>query len=85
MADAVPNDSTQQQTRDAVAAEIRAELSRRKQSQRDVAAILGIPQSAVNLRLQGQRAFRAEELVMLAEAWGIPVSKLLPPTEVGAA
>lgn len=70
--------------RDAVAAEVRAELSRQKQSQRDVAQILGIPQSAVNLRLKGKRAFRAEELALLADAWQIPVSKLFPPAEVGA-
>jgi len=64
--------------RAAIAAEVRAEVARRKYTQRDVADILGLPQPSVQLRLAGRRSFRAEELVALAEAFDVPLTRFVP-------
>lgn len=71
--------------REAIAAEVRAEVARQQKSQREVGEILGLPQPSVQLRLKGSRPFRAEELVVLARAFGVPVERFLPPqAPVGA-
>ncbi len=57
---------------------VRAELARHRRSQRDAAAILGLPQQSVHKRLAGETPFRAEELAKLAEALGISVSRFFP-------
>lgn len=59
---------------DNVAAEVRAEMARRRVNQREVGEILGIPQSQVSRRLRGVIAFNTDELGRLADAWGIPLS-----------
>jgi len=64
--------------RDSIAAEVRAELARQGKTQRDIAAVLDLPQPSVQLRLAGKRSFRAEELAKLAEALGVPVSRFIP-------
>lgn len=71
--------------RQSIATEVRAELARQSKTQRDIADILGVPQSAVSLRLSGQRAFRAEELVILADALGVPVDRFLAIPAAAAA
>ncbi len=71
--------------RERIAAEVRAELARQQKTQRDVAEILGLPQPVVSLRLQGKRAFRAEELGKLAEALSVPISRFFPEPEGAAA
>lgn len=64
--------------REAIAAEVRAEVARRQKSQREIGEILGLPQPSVQLRLKGERPFRAEELVLLAEAFGVSVGHFIP-------
>lgn len=64
-------------TRQAIAGEVRAELARQHKTQRDLAEILGIDQSSVNLRLKGVRAFRAEEIVAMAAGLGVPTERFL--------
>lgn len=64
-------------TRKAIATEVRAEIGRQQKSQREVAELLGMTVSSLHPRLKGTRAFRAEELVLLADAFGIPVGRLL--------
>ena len=49
-----------------IAAEVRAELARQCKSQREAAAALEMTQPSLQLRLSGQRAFRAEELAVIA-------------------
>lgn len=66
------------EVRERIAAEVRAEIARQQRTQRDVADILGIPQSALWLRLKARRAFRAEELALLADAFGVPVERFHP-------
>lgn len=59
--------------RHAIAAEVRAELARQQKTQREVGALLNLPQASIALRLNGTTPFRAEELVVLAAALGVPV------------
>lgn len=82
-----PEATAAQATREAIAAEVRAELARREMSQRELGEILDLPQSAVNLRLKGTRPFKGEELVALAAAWNVPVEQFLrvPTAAAGAA
>ena len=61
-----------------IAAEVRAEMARQNRTQRDLAERLGITQPSVQLRLSGQRPFRAEELPVIADWLGVPASQLLP-------
>jgi transcriptional regulator with XRE-family HTH domain len=59
---------------DRIAAEVRAEMARRRVNQREVGEILGLPQSQVSRRLRGVIAFNTDELGRLADAWSVPVS-----------
>lgn len=70
----MPDDSV----RIAIAAEVRAELARQQRTQRWAANVLKLPQPSVQLRLIGKRPFRAEELVTLAAALGVPSAQFLP-------
>jgi transcriptional regulator with XRE-family HTH domain len=71
--------------RTAIAAEVRAELARHGKTQREAGEVLGLPQSAVSLRISGERPFRAEELILLAADLGIPAERFLniPAAEAG--
>ncbi|HEY0697217.1 MAG TPA: helix-turn-helix transcriptional regulator [Micromonospora sp.] len=64
--------------RSAIAAEVRAELARQQKTQRWAADVLDMTQPSVQLRLAGRRAFRAEELVTLADALGVSADRFLP-------
>lgn len=59
--------------REAIAAKVRAAVAEHAKTQREIGEILGLPQSVIQLRLKGERPFRAEELAKLAEALGVPV------------
>lgn len=69
--------ATTTEIRQRIAAEVRAEMARQRLTQRDVAKVLDLTQPAVQLRLVGTRAFRAEELVKLADALGVPAAQFL--------
>lgn len=62
--------------RDVIAGHMRAELARAKKTQREFAAALGIDQASLWLRLNSQRSFRAEEIVLAAQYFGVPVEQL---------
>jgi transcriptional regulator with XRE-family HTH domain len=62
--------------RDAIAAEVRAEMARQNKSQRDLGQALDLPQSSVSLRLSGKSAFRADEIVKVARFLGVSITKL---------
>lgn len=84
----MPNDKADaaKVIREAIAARVRGALAEARKTQRQVADVLGIDQSAVQLRLAGTRAFRAEELAALSDYLGVPVERFMPtPTEAGAA
>lgn len=71
-------------TRKAIATEVRAEIGRQQMSQREVAELLGLTVSSLHPRLKGTRPFRAEELVLLATAFGVPVDRLTGTQAVAA-
>lgn len=72
---------TREAERQAIAAEIRAEMARQQITQRDLAEKVGIFQQALQVRLTGARSFRAEELAAVAAALGVPVTNFLPAAE----
>jgi predicted XRE-type DNA-binding protein len=76
----MPNERTTSaaKIRGAIATEVRAELARQQRTQREIGAIIGLPQASVQMRLKGITPFRAEELVMIADAIGVPISRLIP-------
>lgn len=64
--------------RSAVAANVRAELARRRLRQADVAAALGMTTSALSRRLTGETPFDVDELEALAAHLELPITGLLP-------
>lgn len=52
---------------------VRAEMARRSKSQADIAALLGLSQTAVSRRLKGNVDFSASELERLSREFNIPV------------
>lgn len=61
-----------------VGANIRAEIARRGIHQTDLAAQLGISQSALSKRLRGTTPLDINEVADIAAALGVPLSTLLP-------
>jgi transcriptional regulator with XRE-family HTH domain len=68
---------------ESVAATIRAELARRRKSQKDLADALGFSQVAMSRRLNGATPIDVNELAQIAEFLGMPVEALL--TEAASA
>lgn len=64
-------------TQTSVAANVRAELARKRISQTEVAARLGVSRQNVAQRLSGRVDFRVGELVAIAGLLDIPVAALL--------
>ena len=65
-----------------VAAEVRAELARRKIPQSGLVGVLHMSEVSVSRRLRGETPFDINELVAVADFLGVPIATLLP---VGAA
>lgn len=65
-----------------VAANIRAEMARRRATQGALAAALGVTQQAVSRRLRGDVEFTVTELQIVAETLGVDPARLLtaPPS-----
>lgn len=57
-------------------------MARQFKTQRDLGELLGVDQGSASLRLQGERSFRAEELVRVAHWLDVPVGQF---TEIPAA
>lgn len=70
--------------RHAIAAEVRAELSRQHMTHSQLGEIIGVDQGAATLRIRGARSFRAEELAKVADWLGVPVSNFFPVAERAA-
>lgn len=67
-----------------VAAEVRALMGRHKVTQTKLAEVLGIPQSAVSLRINGKREFTLSELDALARFFGFSDAvEMIGGTRVG--
>jgi transcriptional regulator with XRE-family HTH domain len=64
-------------TQASVAANVRAELARKRITQMEVAACLGVSRQNVSQRLNGRVDFRVSELVAIAGLLDIPAAALL--------
>lgn len=53
-------------------------MARQNRTQYQMAEVLGLLQPNVSLRCRGERSFRAEELVKVADWLGVPVSQFMP-------
>ena len=67
-----------------VAANVRAELARRRITQTDVAQRLGVSRQNVAQRLNGSVDFRVGELIAVAEMLGITIAELLDGVKASA-
>jgi hypothetical protein len=75
MPDEVPSPATM--ARDAIAAEVRAELARQSKTGADLGDMLGVTRQSAHLRLRGDQPFRGEELVLIARWLGIPAEQFI--------
>lgn len=66
-----------QTTAEVVGAAVRAELARAGKSQNDLAAVLGVTQTAVSKRLRGVTPFDVNELAAVAAALDVDMSVLI--------
>jgi transcriptional regulator with XRE-family HTH domain len=64
--------------RQAIAAEVRAEVARQGKSLNEIAEVLGVDKGSASRRMWGQRSFRAEELSMVADLLGVSVAQFVP-------
>ena len=64
----------------AVADEIRVALTRRRMSAAGLARALGVSQTYVWRRLDGQTAFDLDDLEKISDILGVPIVQLLPET-----
>lgn len=69
---------TTQRVSEIVAAEVRAELARRKIPQSGLVGILQMSEVSVSRRLRGETPFDVNELAAVAEFLGVPVAQFLP-------
>lgn len=67
-----------------VAANVRAELARRRITQTDVAQRLGVSRQNVAQRLNGSVDFRVGELIAVADMLGITIAELLNGVKASA-
>lgn len=65
--------------RDHVAAEIKAELGRNDQTQRDLARALGWTEAKLSRRLSGSVPWALEEVELIASVLDVPRSQLIDP------
>ena len=65
-------------SREAIAAEVRACLSRRRASQKELAAALGISATTMSDRMTGRSAFDTDELLQIAAFLDVDFVELFP-------
>lgn len=71
-----------------IATEVRAEISRQKKPQREIADLLNLSQQQVSERVRGDVEWRISELVRVASWLGVSVDQFVPtlePADVDAA
>lgn len=57
---------------------IRAEMSRRRKTQAELASLLGMAQSGISQRMNGKVPFDVEEIYSIALWLDVPITTLLP-------
>lgn len=70
--------------REAIAAEVRAAMARRRMNQRTLADAIGLSRAALSPRLAGQQAFDTDQLAKIAEALEVDFLSLFPEEPVSA-
>lgn len=75
MPDDIPTPATM--ARDAIAAEVRAEMARQNKSLADLGDVLGVTRQSMHLRLRGTQPFRGEELILIARYLGVPAEQFV--------
>ncbi|WP_173078601.1 helix-turn-helix domain-containing protein [Phytohabitans rumicis] len=71
--------------REAVAENVRIELARRKMSAAELARRLGVPPQNLSRRMTGETPFDTDDLVQIANEFGISVTALLPVEQTASA
>jgi transcriptional regulator with XRE-family HTH domain len=61
-----------------VADNVRAEAARARFTQGRIAELLGVSQQAVSDRMKGRTPFTVDELALLADEFGVPLTRFLP-------
>lgn len=56
---------------------IRAEMARRRVTQKDLSIMLGIAQSRISARMSGKSTWQLDELIPVADALGVGISTLI--------
>lgn len=64
-----------------VAAEIRGLMAKRRVTQEQLAAHMGVSQAAIARRLSGRVPFDVDDLDSIAKYFGVPVTSLYPAAE----
>jgi transcriptional regulator with XRE-family HTH domain len=64
-------------TAETVAANVRAEMARRRVTQADLAELLNVSQQAISRRVSGRTAFGLDDLAKLADHFGVPLVALI--------
>lgn len=64
-----------------IAAEVRAEISRQKKPQREIADMLGLSQQQVSERVRGDVEWRISELVRVAGWLQVPITNFVPNSD----
>lgn len=73
--------SMKQSHAERVAEEVRAAVARKRTTQGELAAALGLSQAAVSRRLVGLVPFDVSEIYVVAGVLGVPVSSLMPAAD----
>ena len=70
-------------TQQHVAANVRARMARSGLSQKSLGATLGLKQQSVSHRLTSRTSFTLDEVFVIADVFGVPVSELFPTAQIG--
>lgn len=73
--------NTAQTTRDGLAAEVRAQMGRKRVTARALARSIGISDGALSERLNGARPFNTDQLVRIAEVLDMDLLALFEAAE----
>jgi transcriptional regulator with XRE-family HTH domain len=64
--------------REGIAETVRVEMARRRMSQVALAQLTGLTQSYISRRMTGEVPFTTDDLVVIAQAFGMTVTSLMP-------
>lgn len=74
----------EQPTFEGVAAEVRANLARKRVSQGEAATVAGIGQASMSRRLAGEYPFTVDELLKLADHLDVDIRSFFPASKAVA-